>query len=343
MHLFRFITHRILHTIPILIGVSVVTFYLINQSPGNYLSKLKLDPHLSDEFIIREEKRLGLDKPWYTSYLYWLRGIVWGENRNFTPPGRKGGCLNFGYSFAHNKPVFDVLGERALNTCLIAFCAMLFAWLVAIPLGILAGSKQYSATDKIASSISFLGLSIPDVFLALLAIYFAKITGWFPTGGLIDVRNWDDMTAIQKLGDRIHHLVLPTIVLGSAMTATLMRHMRGQILDVLQSDFIRTARAKGLDRKVVLFKHAVRNAINPLITLFGYHISSLLSGAFLVEVVMSLPGLGRTTIQAFFEKDLFLVTGSVLLATFMLVTGNLVADILLAISDPRITFQKGDQ
>ncbi len=343
MHLFRFIIHRVLHAIPILIGVSIVTFYLINQSPGNYLSSMKLDPRLSDEFIIQEEKRLGLDKPWHLSYLYWIRGVIWGDNAAWTAPWKKGGCLNFGYSFAHNKPVFDVLGDRACNTLLIAFCAMFFAWLVAIPLGIIAGAKQYSAMDKIASSVSFLGLSVPDVFLALLAIYFAKVTGWFPAGGLIDIRNWDEMSGFQRMCDRIHHLVLPTFVLGSAMTATLMRHMRGQILDVLRSDFIRTARAKGLDQRIVLFRHAIRNAINPLITILGYNISGLLSGAFLVEVVMSLPGLGRTTIQAFFEKDLFLVTGSVLLATFMLVVGNLIADILLAISDPRITFQKTEE
>lgn len=337
-----FIIRRILQAIPLLLAASFITFFLINQSPGNYLSQLKLNPQVSEEFIEREEQRLGLDKPWIVSYGLWLRGIVWGENAMWTPPWKEGGCMNFGYSFALRRPVFDVIQERAANTMLISICALTFAWLVAIPLGIVAGARQYGWLDKIASGSAFVGLSIPSVFLALLAIYFAKVTGWFPTGGLQDVRHWDTFTGWEKFLNKAHHLVLPTIVLGSAMTASYMRQMRGNLLDVLRADYVRTARAKGLGEGTVLVKHAVRNAINPLITLFGYSLSDLLSGAFLVEVVMSLPGLGRTTVQAFFDKDLFLVTASVLVATFMLVMGNAIADILLAITDPRITFKAAE-
>jgi peptide/nickel transport system permease protein len=337
-----FIFRRLLQAIPLLLGASFITFFLINQSPGNYLSQMKLNPQVSEEFIEREEKRLGLDKPWIVSYGLWLRGITWGENATWTPWWKEGGCLNFGYSFALRRPVFDVIKERAANTILISICALTFGWLLAIPLGILAGAKQYSWLDKIASGSAFIGLSIPSVFLALLAIYFAKVTGWFPTGGLQNVRGWDSFTGWEKFLNKAHHLVLPTIVLGSSMTASYMRQMRGNLLDVLRSDYVRTARAKGLGEGTVLVKHAVRNAINPLITLFGYSLSDLLSGAFLVEVVMSLPGLGRTTVQAFFDKDLFLVTASVLVATFMLVMGNALADILLAITDPRITFKAAD-
>lgn len=332
----RFAIRRILQAVPLLLGASFITFFLINQSPGNYLSRLKLDPQVNQEFIEREEERLGLDKHWLVSYGFWLKGITWGDNPRWTPWWKEGGCLNFGYSFASRRPVFDIIMERAGNTVLISFCALMFGWMVAIPLGIIAAVKQYSWIDKIASGMAFVGLSIPSVFLALLAIYFAKVTGWFPTGGLQDVRDWDTMTGVQRFFDKAHHLVLPTIVLGSGMTATYMRQMRGNLLDVLRSDYVRTARAKGLPESVVIVKHAVRNAINPLITMFGYSISDLLSGAFLVEVVMSLPGLGRTTLQAFFDKDMFLVTASVLLATAMLIAGNAIADILLAITDPRI-------
>jgi peptide/nickel transport system permease protein len=334
---------RLLQAIPLLLAASMLTFFLINQSPGNYLSQMKLNPQVSREFIEREEKRLGLDRPWVVSYGIWLRGIVWGENKMWTPWWKEGGCLNFGYSFAMRRPVFDIIRERAANTMLISICALMFAWCLAIPLGIVAGARQYSWIDKLASGLAFVGLSIPSVFLALLAVYFAKVTGWFPTGGLQDVRNWDNFTMGEKFLNKAHHLVLPTIVLGSAMTASYMRQMRGNLLDVLRADYVRTARAKGLSEKVVLIKHAVRNAINPLITLFGYSLSDLLSGAFLVEVVMSLPGLGRTTLQAFFDKDLFLVTAAVLVATFMLVIGNAIADILLAITDPRITFEASEE
>ena len=348
-----FIIRRSLWAILLLFATSFMTFLLINQSPGNFLSKLKLDPQISREYIEREEARLGLDKPWIVTYGLWLKGIVWGEHRLWTPWWKEGGCLNFGYSFATKRPVFDIIRERAPNTVLIAFCALCFSWIIGIPLGVLAASRQYSWTDRIASGTAFVGLSIPSVFLALIAVYFAakysgrlpSFGGLFPlpTGSLSDVRLWDTFTPWQKFTDRIHHLILPTIVLGSAMTAVYMRQMRGNLLDVLRSDYVRTARAKGLSEKVVLLKHAVRNAINPLITLFGYTLSDLLSGAFLVEVVMSLPGLGRTTVQAFFDKDLFLVTASVMVATFMLITGNAIADILLAVSDPRITFKASQE
>ena len=341
MALIVFVFKRVLQAIPLLIAASMLTFFLINQSPGNYLTKLKLNPQISPEYIQQEEVRLGLDKPWYVAYGRWARGIVWGENAMWTPPWKEGGSLNFGYSFAQKRPVLDVIMDRAGNTLLISLCAVLFAWSVSIPLGIIAGARQYSWIDKLTSSVSFIGISIPNVFLALLAIYFAYVTGWFPTGGMIDARNYDSLSPGGKLLDRLHHLVLPTLVLGSAMTAVYMRQMRGQLLDVLHADFIRTARAKGLSERAVLLKHALRNALNPLITLFGYSLSELLSGAFLVEVVMSLPGLGRTTIQAFFDKDLFLVTASVLLATAMLVAGNLVADVMLAVTDPRITLKGG--
>ncbi len=337
-----FVVRRILQSVPLLLGASFLTFFLINQSPGNYLTKMKLNPQISQERIEMMEKYYGLDKPWIVSYGVWLRRIVWGDNAMWTPWWKDGGCLNFGYSFSAKKPVFEVLGERMWNTFLISFLATMLAWLVAVPLGILAGARQHGWLDRIASGSAFLGLSVPNVLLALLAIYFAARTGWFPTGGLQDVRHWDEFNAFEKFVNKAKHLVLPTLVLGLSMTAVYMRQMRGSLLDVLRADYVRTARAKGLSEKAVVIRHATRNAINPLVTLFGYSISELLSGAFLVEVVMSLPGLGRTTVEAFFNKDLFLVNASVLMATFMLVIGNLIADILLTWTDPRITFKSLD-
>ncbi len=336
MSLPGFILRRLAQAVPVLLAASFLTFFLINQSPGNYLTKLKLNPQISLEHIQREERRLGLDRPWIVSYGLWLKGIVWGDRAEWTPWWRPGGCLNFGYSFAQKRPVLEIIGERAGNTLLLSLCATFFAWGVGLPLGILAARRQYGWVDKSASASAFVGISMPSVFLALLAVYFAKVTGWFPTGGLQDVRHWESFTLAQKGLDRARHLALPTIVLGSSMTAIYMRQMRGHLLDVLRADFVRTARAKGLSERAVLMRHAVRNAINPLITLFGYSISDLLSGAFLVEVVMSLPGLGRTTVEAFFAKDLFLVNASVLVATALLVLGNAIADILLAVTDPRI-------
>jgi peptide/nickel transport system permease protein len=321
----RFILRRAFHAVLILLAVSLISFFLINQSPGSYLDKYALDPRIPQEWIRAERVRLGLDKPWIVSYGLWMKGIVTE--------------LNFGRSFEHNEPVFNVMLPYARNTLLLSFCALLFAWLVAVPLGIIAGYRQYSIFDRASSAIAFLGLSIPEVLLALLALFFAAQTGWFPTGGLADQRHWDEMSHWRRFLDMAHHLVLPTLVLGTGMLAVYMRQMRGQLLEVLRADYVRTARAKGLSERSVLMRHAVRNAINPLITLFGFSLAHLLSGAVLVEQVMSYPGLGQLTILAFFNKDIYLVMADVLVATAMLIAGNLAADILLAWSDPRIKLE----
>lgn len=325
MPMLRFIVRRLLHGLFILIGVSFITYFLINQSPGNYFDKLALDPQIPQEWVAQERERLGLDRPWLVGYVLWVKGIVTG--------------LDFGKSFEYKAPVFDVLLGRVLNTLLLSFCSIAFAWIVSIPLGIIAAARQYSWLDKGAALVAFVGISIPNVFFALLAVYFAAQTGWFPAGGLTDVRNWSEMNQFERFVDMAHHLVLPTIVLGTAMMATLMRQMRGQLLDVLRSDYVRTAKAKGLGGYVVLFKHAVRNAINPLITMFGFSLSDLLSGSVLVEQVFSYPGLGRLTFRALIDQDIYLVMASVLTGAAMLILGNLIADIMLAWSDPRIQLE----
>ena len=314
-----------MHGLFILLGVSILTFFLLNLSPGDYLDRYRLDPQVPKEWVRAESERLHLNEPWYVVYVYWMKGIV-----------TQG---DFGMSFEFKAPVIEVILPRLINTFVLSMCSILFAWMVSIPLGIIAGYRQYSLFDKLASVIAFLGLSIPNVLLALIAIYFAAQTELFPIGGLRDTRNWAGFTEWQRFLDMAHHLILPTLVLGTAMTAELMRQMRGQLLDVLRADYIRTARAKGLGERQVLFKHAVRNAINPLITMFGFSLASLLSGSILVEQVMSYPGLGRLTVTAMFNKDIYLVMASVLMATGMLVLGNLAADIMLAWSDPRIKLE----
>lgn len=286
---------------------------------------MKLNPQISAEVIEAEKKRLGLDNPhWYIRYFKWLKSVVF--------------HLDFGYSFSTNQPVLLVIKERLLNTFLLSASALLLAWLISLPLGILSAVYQYRWVDKLCSAIAFLGLSIPNVFFALLMIFFAKVTGWFPLGGMRSL-NFEELGFLERVVDIAHHLVLPTIVLGTASLATYMRQMRGNLLDVLRADYITTARAKGLPEPVVIVKHATRNAINPLITLFGYSLSELLSGAFLVEVVFSYPGLGRTAIEALLTKDMYLVVAAVLMAAVMLIIGNLIADILLAVADPRIRLE----
>lgn len=318
-----FLIKRFLAAIPLVIGVTLITFFLINHSPGDYLAAMSLNPQVSQERIDLERKKFGLDKPWHIQYLLWLKNAS---------------RLDFGYSFEYKVPVFTLIKTHLVNTLLLSISALLFAWCLSIPLGILSGVKQYTWIDKAASGIAFIGLSVPSVFLALLMVYFAYITGWFPVGGMKNEVHFEYMTTFSKIKDIAHHLILPTFVLGASELASFMRLMRGNLVEQLKADYVTVARAKGLPERTVVLKHAVRNAINPLITLFGYSLSDLLSGAFLVEVVMSWPGMGRLTVSALFKKDIPLVIAAVVMSAVMLIAGNLIADILLAITDPRIKY-----
>ena len=213
---------------------------------------------------------------------------------------------------------------------LLAVAAALITWGLAIPLGVWAAVRQYSWVDKILSLLAFLWLSIPEVLSGLLLLFLAATTGLFPVGGMRSI-DWDSMDTAGKVLDLLYHLALPAFVVGLIPLAARMRQMRGNLLDVLRLDYVTTARAKGLDERTVIFKHAVRNAINPLITLFGFTIGALLSGAFVAEIIFSWPGLGRITLE-------YVVLGAVMIAATMLVIGNLIADILLVIADPRIAY-----
>jgi len=319
--MWTFILRRLLQSIPILLLVPFFTFLLIDLAPGDVLDAWKLNPQIPDRVIRQLNERYGLDQPWYWRYASWLKGAVF--------------HLDLGYSVSHKREVAPVIGVRLFNTFILALFAVVLEWSIAIPLGILSATRQYSWVDKLCSTIAFCGLSIPGVFLALLALLFAKVMGWFPIGQLRSL-DYDTMTQWQRFWDIMHHLTLPACVLAASGLATYMRQMRGNLLDQLRADYLTTARAKGLTEPVVIGKHAVRNAINPLITLFGFSLSTLLSGSVLVETVMSYPGLGRTVVEALFAQDEYLVVAALLMGTVLLILGNLIADILLALSDPRI-------
>jgi peptide/nickel transport system permease protein len=318
-----FLLRRLLSLIPLLMGVTLLAFLLIYLAPGDFLSQMAENPTISPDTIEAMRRKFGLDQPWFVQYFLWLKNVFF--------------HLDFGESFAYRQPVFSVIIPRLGNTLILAVAAAIVAWGIAIPLGILAAVRQYSWVDKSASLFAFIGLSIPELFFALLMMYFAAKSGWFPVGGMRSL-DYADLSFGGKILDLAHHLFLPALVLGTVPTAGRMRQMRANLLDVLRLDYVTTARAKGLDENKVVFKHAVRNAINPLITLFGFTIASLLSGSFIVEIVMAWPGLGSLTLEALLKQDLYLVMGSVVIAAAMLVLGNLIADILLAVADPRIKY-----
>ena len=308
--------------IPLLMGITFFSFMIISLAPGDFLTTMSQNPQIKAETIAAMRAKFGLDQPWYVQYGKWL----WNAAH-----------FDFGYSFANQIPVFTLIRERMLNTLILALSAALFAWGLSIPLGVVSAVRQNSWVDRSASFVSFIGLSIPEVFFALLMVLFAAKTGWFPVGGMKSL-DFEYMPYWEQTLDLLRHLILPTIVLGSVSMAGRMRQMRANLLDTLLQDYITTARAKGLSERSVIYVHALRNAINPLITLFGFTLADLLSGAFLVEVIMSWPGLGRLTLDALFARDLYLVMGSLLMASVMLILGNLAADIMLVLSDPRIRY-----
>ena len=318
-----YLARRLLAVIPLLLAVSFLTHVLLYLAPGDYFSRLAEDPTMSEESMNALREQFGLDGGMWLRYWRWLVN---------------GLCFDFGPSFS-GRPVFDLIIERLGNTLLLSSASLALAWSLALPLGVLAAVHQGRLIDKAVGFISFFGLSIPRVFFALLLVLFAATTGWFPIGGMRDVVFWDDLTPWEKVVDVAHHLVLPTIVIGTTQMASYMRQMRAEMVETLGKDFVRTARAKGLSGWQVVIKHAFGNAVNPLVTLFGYSLAYLLTGSFLVEIVFSWPGLARLTVDAAFAQDEPVVMASVVMATVMLVLGNLVADVLLAFIDPRIRLE----
>lgn len=319
MEAFKYIIKRILQTIPLLIMVSLISFFIIRLSPVDPLAELKLNPSVSPATVERESQRLGLDKPIIVQYGKWAYSFVRGD-LGVTSTGEK---------------VSQKLKERIPNTLLLTSIVILLTWLVGVPLGIIAAVNWKTAFDRILTVLTSIGMAIPSFFFAVLLLIFAVKTGWFPIGGLTSP-NFADMNFGEKFWDITHHLILPVIVLFTISLAGLQRQMRANMLDVLDSDYVKFARAKGLSEFTVIYKHALRNAINPMITLLGFEFAGLLSGAALTEYVFQYPGLGRLILEAVMKSDINLVMASLMMGAIMLVLGNLIADILLIITDPRI-------
>lgn len=331
--MWRYIFRRLLSLIPIILGVTFISFLIISLTPGDFLSTMSLSPDVSPERIARLRHDFGLDQPWYVQYVLWLYRL----SPYRYPLGLK--WPDLGYSFANKTPVIDLMKDRFLHTLLLSTTAEALIWIVAIPLGMLAAYKRRSWVDRLTSFGVFLGLSIPEILLSLFALLFAATTGLFPIGEMHRL-HYEELSSVGQFLDVLHHMALPTLVLTVTGAASTMRYMRGSLLETLTSDYIRTARAKGLSQKAVILKHAFRNAINPLITLFGFSFANLISTSFLVEYIMGWPGLGKLTYEALVAKDLYVIMAALILSTVFLIAGNLFADVLLAITDPRIRHEK---
>lgn len=324
--MFAFILRRLLSLIPLLLGVTFLVFLLLSLAPGDFLTPVKMQRDVPEQLIAELEREFGLDRPWYVQYGKWLANVA---------------QLNFGYSWSFKVPVIDLIGSRLWATFLLSLTSLLFAWCIAIPLGVLAAIYKDSIFDRVSSFLAYAALSIPEFFLALLAVWFAAVTGFFPIGGATSIEH-EFLSPAGQFLDRVYHLILPTIVLGIGGIAGLMRIMRANFLDTIRAEYVQTARAKGVPKGRVMFVHVLRNAINPLISAFGFSFSSLLSGALIVEIVMNYPGLGNLIYQSLLREDQFVVLAAIMLSCTMLVVGNLLADICLAWSDPRIRLESHD-
>jgi peptide/nickel transport system permease protein len=319
-----YLLRRLAHMIPLLIGITFISFLVINLAPGDFFSTLKMNPSIRPETIHELERQFGYGQPLLVRYVKWLWRVL---------------HFDLGVSVAYRVNVAELIGARALNTVILAVSSMAFTWSLAIPIGIFVALRPNSVTDRLLSFLAFFGMSLPNFFLAFLLMYVALQTGWFPIGGTVSI-DYDSLSLSGQLLDRVYHLVLPVIVLGTSGMASLMRLMRANILEIKRADFTLTARAKGLPERAVVAKHVLRNALNPFVTLAGYELGNLLGGAALVEAVMNLQGLGTLMLEAVRSVDIYLVMASVLIGSLLLLVGNLLADLALTLVDPRIDFTR---
>lgn len=323
-----YVSKRVFQGLLTLLLASMLSFAIIQLAPGDYLDNLRQNPTISQETIEELKIRFGLDKSPLQQYLLWFKQVIT--------------KFDFGESFVYSRSVSSLILERIPATLLLAFTSIILTWAIALPLGIISAVKQNTITDRILRVISYFGQGFPSFITALLLLILAQnLAPIFPVGGMTSI-NHDELSFWGKITDITWHMILPTIALSITSFAGLQRLTRGQLLDVLKQDYIQTARAKGLPENKVLYIHALRNAINPLITLLGFEFASLLSGSFIAEYFFNWPGLGRLILQAVQAQDLYLVMASLMMGATMLIIGNLVADLLLKVVDPRIKLENID-
>lgn len=316
----QFFIRRLFQSVPILIGISILLFIIVHASPGSPTAKL-MDPQMTADERTRLESKMGLDKPLPVQYIGWLSETLHG---------------NLGYSNRFGQPVKEVIKSHMWNTFYLSITALIISLIVGIPVGIISATKQYSKLDYGFTIFALFGLSIPAFFFALMLIMIFSIKlHIFPISGMVTPGK---LIAISNFKDIAWHTVLPAIVLGLSSAATFMRYTRSSMLEVIRQDYIRTARSKGLREKVVIYKHALRNALIPIITLLGFQVRYLFSGALLTETVFGWPGMGKVGYMAVMDRDYPLILGVNLFLAILTLIGNLTADILYGIADPRIRY-----
>jgi len=325
----QYIARRIGYMAISLIAVTFIGFIVIELPPGSYLETFierlrQQGASIPQEQLEALERRYGLHDPVYIKFYKWVSGFVRGD---------------FGESFELNLPVSKLIWDRLGLTLGISVLTLIFSWIVAIGVGVYSATHRYTMPDYAIAALQFAGLSIPAFLLALVVMVFAQQVLGMSVGGLVS-RNFQDAPwTLAKFVDLLKHLWIPVVVIGASGTAWLSRVMRGNLLDVLNMQYVQTARAKGLNERTVIWKHAVRNALHPLVMVLGMSFPALISGETVVAIVLNLPTVGPIFFRALMNQDMYLAGTILIFLAFMLLVGNLLADILLAWLDPRIRFR----
>ncbi|MDC7223015.1 MAG: ABC transporter permease [Spirochaetales bacterium] len=317
----NYIIRRILLMIPVLLGISIIIFSLIHLMPGNpYAYMIESDAAAEDVENMLES--IGYYDPLPVQYVRWMGSLLKGD---------------LGYSIKFKEPISEMISRRIGNTLMLSGVALILSIIIAIPLGVISATKQYSIFDYIATIVAFIGLSIPAFFFALLLVkFFAIDLKLFPISGMRTLAS--GFTGFRAFLDLLYHLALPVIVLSFIQMASFMRYTRTALLEVIQQDYIRTARAKGLREKIVIYKHALSNALIPVVTIISLSLGQLLSGAVLTETIFVWPGMGTLIFQAVMNRDYPVIMDATMVLAFMILMANLLADIMYALVDPRIRY-----
>ncbi|MGM0837276.1 MAG: ABC transporter permease [Bacillota bacterium] len=316
-----YIVKRILHAIPILIGITILTFLIMQLAPGNPMQTM-INPKISMEEMERAQANLGFDQSKIVQYFSWLKEILQG---------------NLGYTIKTGQSVSDLILERLPATLTLTGSAFIMAFVIGVPLGVFSATHRYKLPDYVLTVFAFIGISIPSFFFGLGLIFiFALKLGWFPTSGMASIGA--NLTGFALFIDHLKHIILPAVVLSLPTVAVVMRFTRSSLLEVLHQDFVRTADSKGLSRKVVIVKHALRNALIPVITIFGLSIPFLFGGAYITEHIFNWPGMGSMGIQAIVGREYPVIMALNLFTSILVLMGNLLADVLYAWADPRIRY-----
>lgn len=317
-----YLLRRILLALPLLLGVSTIVFIVLHLAPGDP-TQIYLSPHIDQEIQARVRHSLGLDQPLHVQYLRWLGAFLRGQ---------------FGYSLTQHRPVADILASAVPNTLILSLASLVIIFGVGVAAGTISAVRRHGLTDHVTTVVSLVFYSVPTFWLALMLILlFAELVPILPASQAVSIDH-ASLGLWGRVADRLRHLLLPSLALGLGGAAGIARFARGSMLEALSQDYIRTARAKGLPERTVIYKHALRNALIPVITLLGLYLPFLFSGAVLVETVFSWPGMGRVIVTAIFQRDYPVVMANTFLFGVMVILGNLLADILYCLVDPRIRY-----